>query len=134
MCLTLESDYAVRIIGCLTSEKKRIDAKNIAEKTGVSLRFSLKILRKLVAAGIVKSYKGMQGGYELAKPPAEITLLDVIETIEGSYYLNKCHEEDFSCTRNAKDCCNYRKVFTEISLEVSQKLASHNFEELTGDK
>lgn len=130
MCLTLESDYAVRIIGCLSAESKRIDAKNISERTGVSLRFSLKILRKLVSAGFVKSYKGMQGGYELAKSPAEITLKDVIETVEGSYYLNRCHEDDFVCTRGAKGSCCYQKVYNEITDLVSQKLASYTFEDL----
>ena len=130
MCLTLESDYAVRIIGCLSAENKRIDAKNISERTGVSLRFALKILRKLVSAGLVKSYKGMQGGYELAKAPSEITMLDVIETVEGSYYLIRCHEEEFVCTRGAKGCCCYQKVFNEITDIVSQKLAEYNFEDL----
>ena len=130
MCLTLESDYAVRIIGCLSAENKRIDAKNISERTGVSLRFALKILRKLVSAGLVKSYKGMQGGYELAKAPSEITMLDVIETVEGSYYLNRCHEEEFVCTRGAKGCCCYQKVFNEITFIVSKKLAEYNFEDL----
>lgn len=130
MCLTLESDYAVRIIGCLSAENKRIDAKNISERTGVSLRFALKILRKLVSAGLVKSYKGMQGGYELAKAPSEITMLDVIETVEGGYYLNRCHEEEFVCTRGAKGCCCYQKVFNEITDIVSKKLAEYNFEDL----
>ena len=130
MCLTLESDYAVRIIGCLSAENKRIDAKNISERTGVSLRFALKILRKLVSAGLVKSYKGMQGGYELAKAPSEITMLDVIETVEGSYYLNRCHEEEFVCTRGAKGCCCYQMVFNEITDIVSKKLAEYNFEDL----
>ncbi len=130
MCLTLESDYAVRIIGCLSAENKRIDAKNISERTGVSLRFALKILRKLVSVGLVKSYKGMQGGYELAKAPSEITMLDVIETVEGSYYLNRCHEEEFVCTRGAKGCCCYQKVFNEITDIVSKKLAEYNFEDL----
>lgn len=130
MCLTLESDYAVRIIGCLSAESKRIDAKNISERTGVSLRFALKILRKLVSAGLVKSYKGMQGGYELAKAPSEITMLDVIETVEGSYYLNRCHEEEFVCTRGAKGCCCYQNVFNEITDIVSKKLAEYNFEDL----
>lgn len=130
MCLTLESDYAVRIIGCLSAENKRIDAKNISERTGVSLRFALKILRKLVSAGLVKSYKGMQGGYELAKAPSEITMLDVIETVEGSYYLNRCHEEEFVCTRGANGCCCYQKVFNEITDIVSKKLAEYNFEDL----
>lgn len=130
MCLTLESDYAVRIIGCLSAESKRIDAKNISEKTGVSLRFALKILRKLVSAGLVKSYKGMQGGYELAKSPAEITMKDVIDTVEGSYYLNKCYEDDFVCTREAKDFCRYRAVYNEITELVRKKLESCNFEDL----
>ncbi len=130
MCLTLESDYAVRIIGCLSAEPKRIDAKNIAERTGVSLRFSLKILRKLVSAGLVKSYKGMQGGYELAKTPAEITLKDVIECVEGSYYLNRCHEDDFVCTRGAKGSCRYQQVYNEITELVSKKLESYTFEDL----
>lgn len=130
MCLTLESDYAIRIVGCLTSVNRRSDAKYISEQTGVSLRFSLKILRKLVAAGIVRSYKGIQGGYELAKSPADITLYDVITAIEGGYFLNKCHDSDFICTRNAKDNCSFRRVFTEISEIVSRELASHSFETL----
>ena len=62
MHITLESDYAVRIVSCLTTANKRLDAKTIAERTCVTLRFALKILRKLVAGGIVKSYKGTQGG------------------------------------------------------------------------
>lgn len=130
MCLTLESDYAVRIIGCLASEGRRIDAKNISEKTGVSLRFSLKILRKLVSAELVKSYKGMQGGYELARSPESITMLDVVESVEGEYYLNRCHEEDFVCTRGAKGCCAFQNVYTEINDMVSDKLKSYNFAEL----
>ncbi|MCM1579697.1 MAG: Rrf2 family transcriptional regulator [Ruminococcus sp.] len=130
MCLTLESDYAVRIIGCLASEGKRIDAKNISERTGVSLRFSLKILRKLVSGELVRSYKGMQGGYELARTPDSITLLDVIECIEGEYYLNRCHEDDFICTRDAKNCCAYQNVYSEINKAVTDKLKSYNFAEL----
>ncbi|MDE6593910.1 MAG: Rrf2 family transcriptional regulator [Oscillospiraceae bacterium] len=130
MCLTLESDYAVRIIGCLASEGKRIDAKNISEKTGVSLRFSLKILRKLVSGELVRSFKGMQGGYELAKSPDSISLFDVIECVEGEYYLNRCHEEDFVCTRDAKGCCAYQNVYREINEIVTDKLKSYTFADL----
>lgn len=74
MHITLESDYAIRIVLYLSQIQKRAEAKNISENTEVTLRFALKILRKLVAAGIVKSFKGTQGGYELNKAPAEITL------------------------------------------------------------
>ncbi|MBQ3918626.1 MAG: Rrf2 family transcriptional regulator, partial [Oscillospiraceae bacterium] len=105
MCITLETDYAVRIIGCLALEGTRRDAKTISEKTGVTLRFSLKILRKLVSSGLVRSYKGMQGGYELARLPSDITLYDVVAAIEGEYHINKCHEDDFVCTHTIKEVC-----------------------------
>jgi len=130
MCLTLETDYAVRIVGCLTTEGRRADAKYIAEQTGVTLRFALKILQKLVATEIVRSFKGIQGGYELARHPSEITLYDVVSAIEGDYYLNKCHDENFVCTNTQKGCCAFRQVFTKVSEQVRLELSSHNFEEL----
>ena len=90
MHITLESDYAVRIVSCLARQGGRMDAKRIAEETGVTLRFSLKILRKLVTGGLVRSYKGTKGGYELARPAKDISLCDVIETVEGPYALSRC--------------------------------------------
>ncbi|MEG2082378.1 MAG: Rrf2 family transcriptional regulator, partial [Oscillospiraceae bacterium] len=74
MHITKESDYAVRIVYCLACGDCRTDAKTISERTGVTLRFSLKILNKLVQSGIVKSYKGAKGGYELELPPKDISL------------------------------------------------------------
>ena len=74
MHMTLEADYAVRIVEFLAVNPGRADAKTISERTSVTLRFTLKILRTLVSDGIVRSYKGAKGGYELAKPPKEITL------------------------------------------------------------
>ena len=69
MHMTLETDYAVRIMETLTREGKRVDARTISEKTRVPQRFALKILRSLVADGLVRSYKGASGGYELARCP-----------------------------------------------------------------
>ncbi|MEG1887863.1 MAG: Rrf2 family transcriptional regulator, partial [Oscillospiraceae bacterium] len=75
MFLNLETDYAIRIIDCLSDVESKIDAKTIADETGVTPRFTLKILHRLVSSGLVKSYKGAKGGYILAKAPGEITLL-----------------------------------------------------------
>ena len=85
MFITLEADYAVRIVSVLCREKDKMDAKTISNDACVTLRFALKILRKLVAADIVKSYKGTQGGYIINKDPAQLTLKDVLEAIEGTY-------------------------------------------------
>ena len=127
MHITLEADYAVRIVHALAQSGKRLDAKTISEMTGVTLRFSLKILRKLVAAGIVKSFKGTQGGYEIGKPAEEISLGEVIETIEGRYTLNRCVTWEYACTRHKNKCCEFQKIFREISEDVRKRLYSYHF-------
>ena len=126
MYITLESDYAIRIVDCLAVEKKRMDAKAIAQQTEVTLRFALKILRKLVSAGIVQSYKGSLGGYELAKAPGEITLRDVIETIEGTYVFSRCLR-DGSCLRMGKDRCKFSRTFISITDYVRDSLSRVTF-------
>ena len=131
MYFTLETDYAIRIVDTLARSRKRLDAKTISEMTGVTLRFSLKILRKLVAAGIIKSFKGTQGGYEIGRPLEEITLGEVIETIEGKFTLNRCVSGEYACTRHKDRCCRFQKIFREISNDVREKLYSYNFAELT---
>ena len=133
MHITLESDYAVRIVHCLATTRERLDAKRIAEETGVTLRFSLKILRKLVACGIVKSYKGTKGGYELAREPQDISLAEVIETVEGRYALSRCccEEQGYECNRTNPGCsCSFHKVYSEISQMVQEKLEAVKFSSL----
>ena len=78
MHITQESDYAIRIVYCLAKSGGRRDARSISEEMCVTLRFSLKILGKLASSGIVNSYKGNRGGYELASAPSQVSLKDVI--------------------------------------------------------
>lgn len=128
MHFTLEADYAVRIVHCLAQSKTRLDAKTISERSTVTLRFALKILRKLVEKGIVKSFKGTLGGYELAKEPKEISLKDIIETVEGEYHISRCLSDEYGCNRGMSGHCCFQKVFGQISDEVQQKLASYTLD------
>lgn len=130
MHITLESDYAIRIVQMLAGANTRMDAKTIAEETCVTLRFSLKILRKLVTEGLVRSYKGSQGGYELTRPANEISLKDVIEAVEGDYKLSRCLSEDYACTRGRSGNCCVQDAFNQISEIVQEKLATYTFDKL----
>ena len=121
MHITLESDYAIRIVIFLAQQGKRADAKLISENTGVSLRFALKILRKLVSGEIVRSYKGMAGGYELA---------DIIGVIEGPYCLSRCLRPDGVCPRSGEADCKVSRVFADISVDVHQKLKQATIDQL----
>ena len=134
MHLTRESDYAIRIVACLANSQQIIGAKTIAEHTDVTIRFSLKILHALVAAKIVKSFKGSNGGYKLAYDPADVSLYDVIFAIEGEYNISRCLDRAFPCERNAESKCKVHNIFDEISVYVRQQLLSVNFEALTKQK
>lgn len=131
MHITSETDYAIRITDCLARADGRMGATAISEKTCVTLRFSLKILRKLVASGIVRSFKGSQGGYELAKKPEEITLGNIIGAIEGKYMLNRCLRDGHICTSFGDgELCPYHKLFDGISKQVQEKLDSTTIAEM----
>jgi Rrf2 family protein len=123
MHITLETDYAIRIVLCLAKERRRMDAKNISAETEVTLRFALKILRKLVASGLVRSFKGIKGGYEIARPANEINLYEIIQVVEGDCFFSRCLNEDVGCNRNATKCCKVRKAFAKVSKTVQQELS-----------
>ena len=123
MRITLESDYALRIVSALAEENMVVDAKTLSEKTSVTIRFTLKILHKLVTAGIVNSYKGVKGGYKLALDPREITLKNIIELIDGPIFIARCLEGGEGCSLNPdKSSCAFHHIFDTISLDVSRKL------------
>ncbi|GHU80558.1 transcriptional regulator [Clostridia bacterium] len=125
MHITLETDYAIRMVDCLARGKARMGAQAIAEMNHVTLRFSLKILSKLAAGGIVRSYKGVRGGYELARPPGEISIGDILEIIEGPYEFSRCLNCEYKCTSGGdKEKCPYHRFFARISGDVRERLAS----------
>ena len=123
MRITLESDYALRIITALAESDELIDAKSLSDKTQVTLRFTLKILHKLVGGDLVASAKGSKGGYKLKRDADKITLRDVIELIDGPIFIARCLEGEGVCSLNQdKSACIYHQIFDRISFDVSSKL------------
>ncbi len=125
MRITLESDYALRIITAMASYDDITDAKRIASDTSVSQKFALKILHKLVLGDIVRSYKGVRGGYKLRLSPSEITLKTVIELIDGPIAIARCLESEESCALNCdKTSCAYHHIFDKISFDLASRLGN----------
>ena len=133
MHITQEADYAVRMVYFIAASGSRNDARYISEKIGVTLRFSLKILRKLVSSGILRSFKGQRGGYELARDPSEISLNDVIETVDGPYLINRCLRDGHECSMDDADECNFREIYAEVSAEIQKKLREVTFDRMLDD-
>lgn len=135
MHITQESDYAVRIVYCLAANAVRMDARSISEQMCVSLRFALKILGKLAQNGIVASFKGNRGGYELARPASQISMLDVISAVEGPYRLSRClDQQSDGCNRGMSGRCAAQRVFARISGQVNRELAAVSIQMLLNDQ
>lgn len=131
MYITLETDYAIRIMTYLVGSKERVDAKNISEETDVTLRFALKILRKLVGAGFVRSYKGIKGGYEYnLKTPADLSLYDVISVIEGDCMVSRCLNPASGCVRGDEPCCKVHHAFCKVAKTLKAEFSAVTFDQL----
>ena len=123
MWITHEADYAIRVVYCLVEADAKLSSKEIAEQAGITLWFALKILRKLIMANIVKSYKGSAGGYELNRPASEISLGEVVECIDGPILITHCLSKEFDCSRvENKSDCTFRKVFLSVNRTIRQEL------------
>ena len=124
MRITLESDYALRILTVMAEYGDIRDAKTISNDTSVTIRFTLKILHKLVGADLVESFKGVHGGYKLKKSPDDITLRDVIELIDGPIAIARCVDSGEGCSLNCdKMSCVYHHIFDTISIDLAKKLS-----------
>jgi Rrf2 family protein len=85
MRISAKADYAVRAMVELaaTADEKPVKAERIATAQGIPLNFLENILGELRHAGLVRSHRGAEGGFRLAKQPADISVADVIRAVEG---------------------------------------------------
>ena len=130
MYITLETDYAIRIMLSLAREKTRKNARWLSEQTGVTQRFTLKILYKLTEQGLVRSYKGAQGGYELARLASELNLCEVLEAMEGPYRFSRCLTDGTSCSCPDDGSCKANHIFRELSETVRDRLSEVTLQSL----
>jgi Rrf2 family protein len=92
MELTKRGDYAVRAILALarTRDGRLLSVRRIAEEMAIPVRFLPQVMADLAAAGLVEATTGRAGGYRLARPADTISLLDVVEAVEGDSRRRTC--------------------------------------------
>ena len=123
--LTQEADDALRIVWLLAHAPDFEDAGSLAQRAGIAPRFALKILRKLREGGVVESRKGSNGGYLLARSPDDITVLQILEMIDGPLHINRCLEEGYVCSRMGRQTgrCVVHRLFSELSGQLAAQLS-----------
>lgn len=123
MQVTRATDYAVRIMLELASlpPGNKAQLNELIESTGVRGSFLSKVVQRLVHAGMVSSHRGTRGGFSLRVPGEEVTLLDVIEAIEGPTQMNLCLGDGPGCER--KSWCGVHPVWQKAQSAFIQELA-----------
>jgi Rrf2 family protein len=130
MQITRQADYAVRAVLHLAQLKpdERVSTAQVSRAQAIPLTFLAKIVSQLAAAGIVHTTRGAQGGLRLARPAETVSLLEVVELMDGPLALNACVPDPESCPLTAQ--CPLRAVWCEAQAELAQRLAATNFGQL----
>ncbi len=127
MQLTRQADYAARAVLFLAGSKMASTAE-IAGAQAIPQEYLFKIIQALARAGIVATRRGAWGGVSLARLPEEISLLDVIEAVEGPVAINRCFIEGTDCARES--FCSIQDELMAAQLLMSRKLAATDFASL----
>jgi Rrf2 family iron-sulfur cluster assembly transcriptional regulator len=99
--LSRRADYALRTgLELAAAEGERLTAQQVAKRGNIPLPFLRKVVADLVGSGLVNSQPGPGGGLALARPASEVSVLDVVEAIEGAVCLNACLLRPGECPRD----------------------------------
>ncbi|HHN64052.1 MAG TPA: Rrf2 family transcriptional regulator [Nitrospirae bacterium] len=127
--ITREADYAIRCILHLVGlDGGMSTVRNIADRESIPRSFAAKIVQKLTKAGLVESVRGVKGGFRITRSPEEISLLDVIEAVEGPISMNICVLDKKSCDRQPQ--CPVHPCWVEITESIRERLGSYTFERI----
>jgi Rrf2 family transcriptional regulator, iron-sulfur cluster assembly transcription factor len=126
------TDYALRLAAALAAQYntgKVLSARALSRQNNVSYPLTCKLLQKYQQAGIIKSTMGPRGGFGLARPPLEITLLELIEIIQGPIRANRCLLGTFSCPMKVR--CPLHPKLVDLQEEIERHLRNTTLAEMT---
>ena len=133
MRLTAKSEYGVLAVIDLACRYGAgpVSAREIAERRNIPPRFLEQLLVLLRRAGIVTAVRGAHGGFSLTRDPSEITVLDVVEALEGPLQSSVCDQERVSgCHKSAS--CAAAPVWAQATLALRNVFASTTLSALAG--
>jgi len=111
MKLTTQTDYALRTLMFLATRQERANVADVAALFDISANHIAKVVNLLAREGYVRSVRGIGGGIELARDPAEISVGEIIALIENDTHLLACVGSDDSCAIHS--FCKLRGVLAE---------------------
>jgi Rrf2 family protein len=132
MLITRETDYAVRTVLYLARDRElTASVGEVAQAMHIPKSFLAKILQRLVRNHILISTRGVKGGFKLARKPSEISLLDIMESIQGPAGINVCAIDSKRCKMSVT--CTVHPVWVQIRKDVEKRLKRETVDKLIGN-
>ena len=134
MQITRQADYALRAMLYLSqlNPNQRAATSQIAEEQNIPPSFLAKIISQLSIAGLLLTSRGARGGVTLAREPRDISLLDVVEAIDGPIQLNECVDASGTCS--FEEDCPMKSVWCDAQADLVKTLKGTNFSDMTAKK
>lgn len=132
--ISTKGRYALRVLIDLAEHRgeKPVPLKDVADRQEISKKYLEIIVKELVAGGFVAGVSGKGGGYRLTRDPADITVWDVLDCMEGSLHAVACLEDDTPvCSR--KPFCRTLPMWEEFDQMVYDFFSSRTLADLVGD-
>src|SRR5215467_4695500 len=134
--LSKKADYALMAMKHLATRGDRVhpgsaSAREIAEHYDIPIELLAKVLQRLVRNGLLASHQGTRGGYQLARMPAQISVADVIQAIDGPVTVTACTTDEGTCEQFAK--CNVRDPLWRVRERILTALGECTIAELAAD-
>ena len=128
--ISRQTDYATRLVLHLASLEPgtQVAIAEISRIRRLPIPFVRRLVGQLVKAGLITSSRGSGGGVRLARPAAEITLLDVVQAIEGAIALNHCVDHPEACV--LAEHCPGNRAWTGITRALEANLSAIRFDAL----
>ena len=131
--LSKKADYALLAMRHLAANADRgaVSARELAEAYDLPPELLAKVLQTLVRGQLLTSVQGIRGGYGLARPPAAISVAEVIHAIDGPLTVTACSESDHTCEQYAK--CDIRDPLWQIKDRIVSALQATSIAGLAAD-
>ena len=131
MQITRQADYAIRAVYYLATlgPNARASTSQIAREQHIPPSFLAKIISQLSVAGLLHTSRGARGGVTLAREPKDITMLDVVEAIDGPILLNECVTDSHGCRFDKE--CPMRNLWQDIQNDLVTRLQGTTFADFT---
>ncbi len=133
MQITRQADYALRAMLYLTKlePNERAATSHIAEEQQIPPSFLAKIISQLSIAGLIHTSRGARGGVSLARSPEAISVLEVVEAIDGPLTLNECSHNEAACPFGSD--CPLRPLWCDTQSELVERLRRTSFASVMAD-